>query len=529
MDILKSIYETRKNHGDSIALRSAKGELSYAELWRRSDVLAECLIRDLGDDRKPIAVYGHKSPDMIVAFLACMKSGRAYCPIDISMSVQRASDILEKIGNDSLIITEDLPEGTAGGMTVIDVRELTDASSESAGATGGAQNESERGGTPNRDIETGAPGEKYRIKDDDPCYIIFTSGSTGKPKGVQVSYANLNNFVEWSVDLGGDREAKRGSTFLNQAPFSFDLSVMDLYTCLSTGGRLWMLDKALQTDAEALLSDLEKADINYWVSTPSFVDMLLVDPKFNGELLKDMKAFLFCGEKLTKKTARALLEAFPNSKVVNTYGPTESTVAVTGVEITKEIMEEEGSLPVGTPKAGTEILIKDENGSVLPDGEIGEINILGDTVAIGYYEESPERTKAFFEQDFGGTRLKGYRTGDKGYKKGDMLYCCGRMDLQIKLHGYRIELGDIERNLLMLPGITAAAVLPRTVDETIKSLTAFVTAPTLEDTFANKKDIKEKLKEFLPSYMIPKKIVFLETMPVNANGKTDRKALEKLV
>ena len=261
-----------------------------------------------------------------------------------------------------------------------------------------------------------------------------------------------------------------------------------------------------------MMTALEKSDVHYWVSTPSFADMCLADAQFQEALLPNLRAFLFCGEKLGNRTAQKLMTRFPKAQVINTYGPTESTVAVTNITITKKMVEA-GDLPIGRCKPGTEILIDDEN---------GEMIIKGNTVSKGYFKDPEKTAKVFFTAEDG---QPCYRTGDTGYFKEDLLYYGGRIDLQVKLHGYRIELGDIESNLINMPEISTAAVLPKMQEGKVKYLQAFVVSDTEDTSNAEVKRIKAFLKGFLPEYMVPKRIVFIEKMPLTNNGKIDRKKL----
>ncbi len=473
----------------SIAIHSPQGNLSYQALWEESDRLAFWLEENLKDDKDPVVVYGHKHPLMIVCFLACVKSGRAYCPVDSSMPLERTKQIIEAVGNRLVFATEELD---VPGYDMINAASIIEI------------------------IKAGPPIAKgHWVQGDDVFYIIFTSGSTGTPKGVQITCENLSRFTDWSVGFAC-KVPDENLVFLNQAPFSFDLSVMDLYTCLVSGGTLWCLSKELQADAGAMLEYLKEGQITTWVSTPSFADMCLADRSFCAELLPSMETFLFCGERLTKDTVKKLKQRFPAAKVINTYGPTESTVAVTGIEMTEEMLQAEEELPIGSAKPGTEIRLED-----------GEILILGDTVSPGYYQDPEKTEKAFIlTENSAGQVVRGYRTGDAGYFQNEMLYYKGRLDLQIKLHGYRIELGDIEANLLNLPGIQRAAVIPKKAGDKIRHLVAFVVAEGLAGTFADGQRIRSSLREKLPDYMVPKKIIFVDHLPMTSNGKTDRRSLE---
>lgn len=485
----------------ALAMISGDEEIRYQELDSASDYLAAYLDVACGDDFSPIPVYGHKSVYMLICMLACVKSGRAYCPMDISTPDSRTQVILNELESPVVLATETLQYES---NRVINKEEIKDIIK-------GQQNK--------------CMPDKW-IKGDQVFYIIFTSGSTGKPKGVQITADCLNHYLDWSVDLGNAEDEKTAKVFLNQAPFSFDLSVMDLYTCLACGGTLWSLSKAVQSDYKLLMQSLNNSNAAIWVSTPSFAEICLSDKQFNEQLLPNLKVFLFCGETLANDTAGKLMQRFPQAVIVNTYGPTESTVAVTSVEIGRAWIETANPLPLGQAKDGTRIEIRDENDQKVEEGVKGEIIILGNTVSIGYYK-SPELTqKSFFTEEHNGEQVRGYRTGDQGYIENDLLYYCGRIDLQVKLHGYRMEMEDIENNLMNLNDIDRAVVLPNMKDGKAKSLSAYVVYKgKLKDQFEAALELKKDLKEFLPDYMIPKKIIFLEEFPVNNNGKIDRKLL----
>lgn len=523
MDILKKIQEWAQCYPERIAAQNGSEKITYGELWEYSEQLADWLWRNADQDRTPIAVYGHKHPWMLVCFLACVKSGRAYCPVDISVPEVRVEAILQALPSNVILATEKFG-AAAGGKQVVGLDELEDIIKS--------------------DAEDTEP-ERAWVHGDGTYYIIFTSGSTGTPKGVQITADCLNHYLDWSVTLGNSPEEKQGKVFLNQAPFSFDLSVMDLYTSLASGGTLYCLEKSVQSDYRALVQCLKGSGANIWVSTPSFAEVCLSERAFSEEMMQGLQVFLFCGETLANKTARKLQKRFPNAKIVNTYGPTESTVAVTEVTVTPELAGQEEPLPVGMTKPGTRIEIWDEDGKALPEGEKGEIIIIGDTVSTGYFGRKDLTEKSFFRRD----GVRGYHTGDKGYLKDGMLHYCGRIDLQIKLHGYRIELEDVENNIARLPQVEQAAVVPNCRGGKVTSLTAYVVnnkgmedAPkdTAESAVnlkcteeraadrsltAQAADMRLALKQFLPDYMVPKKIVFLNKMPMTSNGKVNRKLL----
>ena len=472
--------------------------LTYRDMWLAVDQLAGWLHETLGQDRSPLVVYGHKHPYMLVYFLACLKSGHAYCPIDLSMPLDRVATIIEKLAPPLVLTTEDLP---------LDCRQVTLAQAQALVQAGSYD----------------APADDLAVKGFETAYIIYTSGSTGQPKGVCVSAENLDNFLTWYLPLIPAQPGE-SPVFIGQPPYSFDLSVMSVYPALCMGATLYQLDKGLLSNYGALFDCLKQSGISTWVSTPSFVDTCLADPQFNQELLPQVRRFAFCGEKLQARTAQALLDRFPLAKVYNSYGPTESTVMMTWVDIDQALIDAyPDNLPVGRVRPGSlvQLLPLEE----AEEGQ-GEIQIIGDTVAQGYYGQ-PELTAQKFGQVGG---QPAYKTGDVGYFEEDLLFCNGRIDFQIKWHGYRIELEDIDANLIKHPLVSQAITLPKYEGDTVRSLVSFVIYDqVIQQRFQTVRELKAHLKQTLPDYMIPKKIVFLDSLPLNQNGKVDRKALGGLL
>jgi D-alanine--poly(phosphoribitol) ligase subunit 1 len=466
---------------DKIAHISDHETLTYAQLRRRSDALAAYFSQRFGNNRAPIAVLGHREPEMLIAFLGAVKSGRPYVPIDTALPQQRIDKILAVSRPALLLTAQDAAQFSNSGGDI-----------------------------------TANP-----VHSDEPFYILFTSGSTGEPKGVVITLGCLEHFVAWM--LAEQNFTELGETFLNQAPFSFDLSVMDLYCSLATGGTLFSLSRDLVANPKMLYQALGSSDVTTWVSTPSFAQMCLVEQKFREAILPRLRRFLFCGETLASRTAARLLKRFPRAQVWNMYGPTEATVATTSVPIDGEILDRYSPLPVGRTMPGTQIFIVGEEGNVLPENHRGEINIAGPNVSPGYLGR-PDLTSEFFFQYRG---QRAYRTGDQGRLRDGLLFFEGRIDEQIKLSGYRIELGDVEANLLSLPRVRDAVVTPVMKDGTAESLAAFVLLGRRDETsdFELAHSLRKELGELLPAYMLPRKFVFLEAFPMTPNGKVDRARL----
>lgn len=503
LDRLKR-YNNEKHDIDAFINGFKMESISYGELSDLSNRIAQFII-DRFHDKKPVVVYGHKSPLMLAAFLGCVKAGHSYCPVDTSMPNERLKDIIEVSGCDLLIKLEDTDVACRNVLSAFEICDLPECS----------------------EID-----ESKWVSHEDVFYIIFTSGSTGKPKGVQITANCLDNYLDWMETVAKREGYDSQPVFLNQAPFSFDLSVMDIYTSLYLGGTIFSLDKAVQEDMNLMYNRLKESGVTTWVSTPSFMNMCLINKAFNEEMLSKINSFLFCGEVLTNKTARELQRRFPKAKVINMYGPTESTVAVTEIVVSKEMANADQALPLGTPKPGTEIFIMNNEYHYpgLNEGEKGEIVIAGNTVAKGYLNRPDLTKEKFFTLHTSHGDVQAYKTGDEGWMKGRRLYYSGRIDFQLKINGYRIELGDIENNIIRIKEVKSCVVLPIEKNGVNKGLVAFVTlTKKIDDEFEYFQSLRKQIMDIIPHYMVPKKYVLLDDMPRTNNGKVDRRALKNLI
>lgn len=437
----------------------------------------------------PVLVHGHKHADMVVAMLACIALDLPYVPLDIVVPIERIERIRMLTGSQVLL-------NCTGAPTDINVPILLEQTqvTKRAQCTFGAD-------LPAR------PHDPIR-------YIIFTSGSTGEPKGVQITREAAASFLRW---MTGDFGFTADDVFVNQAPFSFDLSVYELFTALHSGATLLLNDATTCKDSVRFLDRVRSYGGSIWVSTPTFAYLYLTEPKFVAAEVPSLRTFLFCGEALPKMTAQRLLDRFPTARVLNTYGPTEATVATTLIDVTREVLARYPDMPVGAPKP-------EGNVRTIPIGtkeEPGEIEILGPHVSIGYFNNDALNAEKFFLED----GVRGFRTGDYGYFQDGILFFNGRRDEQVKLNGFRIELGDITAQMLAVPGVADAIAVPLKSGDTVKRIVGFIRPlqPVEGDVLRDR--ILEHLKRTLPEYMIPGDIAFVEAFPVNASHKTDRKAL----
>lgn len=577
-DYLAALEEQIAQNPTQIAYCNSSGEqLTYGQLGEAATCIQQAL-RDAFETQGPqgplVPVYGHKSPLMIASFLACLRSGCGYVPLDISLPDERAAGILQQLQPAVMLASEPLvPELAALAGCVIDVGRV--CSCAPANAHGGEEEQQEGQATKQgTDQMAGQPAKQAAdqpgdepakpkakaaqptnqsynhvaqvvqpanqphnqptsLAPEDIHYIIFTSGSTGTPKGVQVTARNVDAFMEWASTLP---VGNGPHIYLNQAPFSFDLSGYELYSALPKGSSIFALTKSVQESTNQLMEALAQSNADVWVSTPSFATLCLATSLFNQDLMPQLKTFIFCGEPLKANTVAKLTDRFPQAIIYNTYGPTESTVAVTSVPVNADTPLIQGLLPCGKAKPGTILHICDPHtGEEVAPGQQGEIVIEGNTVARGYFGR-PDLTAAAFDMPAIESEARSYHTGDLGFlDKDGTLYCLGRLDNQIKLNGYRIELEDIEENLCKTSAVRAACVVPVMRDGSVSYLLAYVVP---EDAFraqANSDEraerlkfsntVKEELNALMPAYMIPRKIAALDELPMTSNGKVDRKRL----
>lgn len=440
--------------------------LTYAKLYEKAERIAAVLKAQGGG---AVAVLGNKEPEMIISILACIMARRAYVPLEDNLPQARIAAAIRQAE-----CTLVLKNGSACpdcGIPCSSLAELEHATKKPA--DGGAQNET--------------------------AYIIFTSGSTGTPKGVPISYANLGNFTRWICSdevLSGFEHP----VVLSPASFGFDLSVAGIYYALSAGGTIVTVSREEQKSFDGIFAALQKNSAEIAVLTPTFMKLCLLNADFNEENFPRLRCCWFYGERLEKALCEKLLRRFPSLKIINAYGPTEATCAVCSAMITAETLAAGEPLPVGDISSAA-CKIEIENGEI----------ILSGTSVFGGYIGAAERTGGRFA------------TGDLGEIRGGKLYCTGRADGRIKYKGYRIELGDIEANILAIGGVRACcAVAKRSKNGDTAYIKVFVSAePTIgEET------LRTALKSALPEYMIPKVIEFLPQLPVNEHGKTDRRLLE---
>ncbi|MBR3328292.1 MAG: amino acid adenylation domain-containing protein [Atopobiaceae bacterium] len=518
-EYLDAIEEQVRLVPDGVVFQNSAGErLTYGELGAWSNALA-CWLADAGNvpSGVPVVLYGHKSPFMLVSMIACAKAGHPYAPVDTVYPTDRIRRIIDQIvthaGGTLFVDTTASQTSVVDGVPVLGLDRLASLCTAQV----------------DEQAVLNLPGKAR----DDTFYILFTSGSTGEPKGVEITTECVDEFSRWLLtDYVFEEDGHR--VWFNRTPYTFDVSITDMVCGTTRGDTTFALEAEAEGSIPRMFEALAKSEATDWVSTPSSVEQCLADASFDATLMPRLKRMLLAGETLRPATVREVKRRFPGIHVYNGYGPTESTDLVTLCEITDEMLADDLALPIGYAKRGSELVVLDpQTLERKQTGEAGELFIVGNTVAKGYWGR-PDLTQAAFhacpESITQGRRS--YRTGDEvTYGADGLIYFHGRLDLQVKLHGFRIELGDIEAQLCASPLVHMACVLPVWRDGAIHHLMACV-VPSDQATERGLKltrSIKAQVRDALPAYMIPRTFKYLDEMPLNANGKADRKALATLM
>jgi amino acid adenylation domain-containing protein len=465
--------------------------LSYEELDRRSNQLARRLRKlHVGRD-VPVGVCLERSLGLVVSLLAVLKAGGAYLPLDPTYPRDRLEFMISESGA-PVLLTERGLATTIGAGTHTSI--IIDAPDEVAAV--GRE-------------ETGALDRHGGAKD--AVYIIYTSGSTGRPKGVINVHEGLANRLKWmqsAYALGpGDR-------VLQKTSFGFDVSVWEFFWPLMYGACLVVARPGGHRDAAYLVDTIVEKRITVMHFVPPMLQVFLEEP--GVERCTTLRDVICSGEALPYETQQRFFQLL-GSRLHNLYGPTEASIDVTYHECQRHSGER--VVPIGRPIANTQIYILDAELEPTPVGVAGELYIGGIGVARGYLRRPALTAERFVPNPFGPGRL--YRTGDLARLRRDgAIEYLGRIDHQVKVRGFRIELGEIESVLASSSEVRGAVVVARADATGDKRLVAYV-VPSTVDLVA----LKTVLREKLPEYMLPAVFVPLDELPLNANGKVDRKAL----
>lgn len=489
-DLTEGRFVEAEERADAWAVIGADRALRWRELAAEAQAWAE-RARSCGFAADvPVIVRGHKEAAFFVAMAGALLLGAPFVPVDTIYPDERMQRIA----------------GTLGARTYYDAQgdRFVDLRGQAAVAN------TTRVSVPIAVAALAPTSAPQPLREKHLAYVLFTSGTTGEPKGVQIGRESVAALAEW---MAADFALGDAPVFLNQAPFSFDLSMYEVFGTLALGGTVVLASRALIARWARLLATLAGHGVTTWVSTPSFAQQLLLNPQFSADGLPALKTFLFCGEVLPVGLARQLRQRFPAARIVNTYGPTEATVATTWIVVDDAVLAQHARLPIGYAKRDAEVFVED-----------GELCIAGAHVMRGYLNRDDLNVARMFTRH--GQRA--FRTGDLGaVEGGGLLFCHGRIDDQIKLGGYRIELMEIDAALRALPGASSAAAVPLPrPDGSVARLVGFVATGSDDGRLPDAlHDWKTLLAARLPSYMIPSELLACRALPVSVNFKIDRAQL----
>ncbi|NLD50131.1 MAG: amino acid adenylation domain-containing protein, partial [Clostridiaceae bacterium] len=465
-------------------------KLTYLELNEKANQLARVLRNEGVKADTIVAMMVERSLDMIVGIMGILKAGGAYMPIDPGYPRDRIEYMLKDSGTGLLLTGRELTDRVEfeGKILLLEDENIWLKDKDNL---------------------------EHNNNSENLAYIIYTSGSTGKPKGNLTTHYNVTRVVRNTNYI----EVTPDDVLLQLSNYAFDGSVFDIYGALLNGAKLVLVDKDRVADIGKLCSLIEKEKISVFFITTALFNALV---DINIDALTNIKHVLFGGERVSLAHAGKALAKLGENRIIHVYGPTESTVFATYHYI-NEIDEGLGTVPIGKPLANTEIYIVDKYNALQPVGVVGELCIGGDGLAKGYLNRPELTGEKFVQNPFVPGEIM-YRTGDltKWLPDGSVVFI-GRIDHQVKIRGFRIELGEIENHLNNMEEIKEALVTVTGEISSEKAICAYYTV----NSDISPADLRRKFKETLPDYMIPSYFIELDVMPLNKNGKIDRKALPK--
>jgi amino acid adenylation domain-containing protein len=479
----------------AVAVQQGERKVTYGELTERAETVAAALSRLGAEPGRHVAVRIPRSPELVTALLGVLRAGASYVAIDPQWPQARVDETLR--GADTALCVIDAP----GAPTVpagAEVRTVTLASLLELGRT--------------------APVPEPLYDGTATASVFYTSGSTGKPKGALSPHrGTIRTLVNCpTIPLGQD------SVFHQAAPLPWDALSLELWAPLLNGGRCVLMDRAATAlDAQGLEAAIRQGVNSLWLTSSLF--NVLAEERI--ELFGAVRLLLVGGERVSVSNTRRVLTEFPALHMVNGYGPVESTIfATTHVIRPADVDEGSTEIPIGTPVPRTTVALLGTDGRPVADGEMGEIAVAGDGVALGYAGAPEETARRFFTED--GVRF--YRTGDLAVRDAEgLLRYRGRTDHQFKIRGVRIEAGEVEAVLENHPEVAACCVLPLETAPGRVQLAAAYT--TVHQQPLDEAELTEHAARSLLDAMVPTRLAHAVQLPLNANGKADRKAVEALL
>ena len=495
-NIIEMLENSARKYPDKQVFADANRGISYSEFLDRVYSIGTTIVNS-GFNKEPIAIIAERSVCCLEIMFGVLAGGCFYTVIDSEMPTDRIRAIFNTLKPSAVIATDGCAEKAAdvGGIRVIEY-----------GAAASCRADKER-----------LSGVRKNIIDTDPAYVLFTSGSTGVPKGAAVSHRSVLAYIKWFADTFGIDE---NTVFGSQTPFYFSMSVSDVFSTVYAGASLTVIPKTLFSFPMKLIEFINERRVNtiYWV--PSALGIIANWKVLDYGELKYINKVLFAGEVMPVKQLNYWRSKLPDAVFANLFGPTETTDICTYYVVDREFSNDE-TLPIGKHCDNCDVFVVKENGTRAQDGEEGELYARGSFLALGYYN-NPEKTAVAFVQNPLNKAYPEtvYKTGDlvRYNENGELVYI-SRKDFQIKHMGYRIELGEIEAASGAIDGISSAAAIYDSREDSI----VLIYEGKQKDTAA----VFQALTLKLPDYMMPQRVIRIKAMPHNQNGKTDRKWLSE--
>lgn len=497
-NVTEWLDRTTQRFPDKIAVCDEVEEMTFVALQRKAKAIAQVIIDKGKGMRHPIAVCMERSAKQVAVFMGIAYSGNFYTPIDVEMPDVRIEKVLFVLKPEIIITTKKIKEKLSvqypeGRYIIYD--NISEDNIDDKRVT---------------DIQK-------QILDMDILSVLFTSGSTGMPKGVCITHRAIMEHEDFEAEVMGTTEIdNRGS----QAPFHYAISMFDMYSMVRNGASLYIIPKELFFQPIPLLRFLKEKKIStiFWV--PSSMTILSKTKAFEYiDVSKSLKKVMFAGEVMQGKQLKIWQNFLPNVRYVQLYGATEMMLPT--YHIVEIGFDENKMIPIGVVRKNIDAFVLDENDKIVCSKDIvGELCVRGVALSVGYYNDIEKTQKVFVQNPLNHTyEDRIYRTGDlvRYDENGELVYVA-RKDFQIKHRGHRIELGEIETAVSSLNNINECVCL---YDREAKEIVTFI------DIDISKRELNNELRKMLPKHMLPSRVITMERMPLNDNGKINRLELEK--